>query len=196
MTLELFTQPFIASDHYFAFKEFDQTRSLKKSVFGRDKAPSRRPRIRTSIVGRCAATPSTGGNIVQGRRSSWCGPSRASKTRPSASATSISRAIVRSFFPRIRTTFSLSRSTTGSRDSTTGAQRRRGRTSGKAAAEYFFLNGASPHSSARIIRHNAVDGRSALLGEVRLAGQAAYDRSSRRTRGTSRLSPAADARAC
>jgi hypothetical protein len=37
MTLELFTQPFIASGHYFAFKEFDQPRSLKKSLFGRDK---------------------------------------------------------------------------------------------------------------------------------------------------------------
>jgi hypothetical protein len=37
MTLELFMQPFIASGHYFDFKEFDQTRSLKKSIYGRDR---------------------------------------------------------------------------------------------------------------------------------------------------------------
>lgn len=37
MTLELFMQPFVASGHFFDFKEFDDTRSRKKSVFGRDK---------------------------------------------------------------------------------------------------------------------------------------------------------------
>jgi hypothetical protein len=37
MTLELFMQPFIASGHFFDFKEFDQPRSTKKSVYGRDK---------------------------------------------------------------------------------------------------------------------------------------------------------------
>ena len=36
LSLELFAQPFIASGKYFNFEEFDQPRSLRKSVYGRD----------------------------------------------------------------------------------------------------------------------------------------------------------------
>jgi hypothetical protein len=36
MTLELFAQPFIASGHFFDFKEFNAPRSVQKSVYGRD----------------------------------------------------------------------------------------------------------------------------------------------------------------
>jgi hypothetical protein len=48
MTLELFAQPFIASGDFFDFKEFDQPRSLRKSVYGRDR-------------GTIAATPNAAG---------------------------------------------------------------------------------------------------------------------------------------
>ena len=37
MTLELFAQPFIASGRFFDFKEFDAPRSVRKSVYGRDR---------------------------------------------------------------------------------------------------------------------------------------------------------------
>jgi hypothetical protein len=36
-TLELYAQPFIASGHYFDYKEFDAPRQLRKSVYGRDR---------------------------------------------------------------------------------------------------------------------------------------------------------------
>jgi Domain of unknown function (DUF5916) len=37
MTLSLYAQPFIASAHYSDFKQYDAPRSLRQSVFGRDK---------------------------------------------------------------------------------------------------------------------------------------------------------------
>lgn len=37
MTLQLYVQPFIATGHYFDFKEFDAPRSLAYSVYGRDR---------------------------------------------------------------------------------------------------------------------------------------------------------------
>ena len=37
MTLEVFAQPFIASGHFFDFKEFDAPRSARKSIYGRDR---------------------------------------------------------------------------------------------------------------------------------------------------------------
>jgi hypothetical protein len=52
MTLELFMQPFIASGHFFDFKEFDRRRSLKKSVYGRD-------------VGTIAPTTNAQGRVTQ-----------------------------------------------------------------------------------------------------------------------------------
>jgi hypothetical protein len=52
MTLELFAQPFIASGHFFDFKEFDRPRAVKKSVYGRD-------------VGTITTTTNSSGRVTQ-----------------------------------------------------------------------------------------------------------------------------------
>ncbi|HEU4996273.1 MAG TPA: DUF5916 domain-containing protein [Gemmatimonadaceae bacterium] len=53
MTFELFVQPFIASGHYFNFKEFDRARSTDKSIYGRDKGTI--SAVNLSGTGRVAA---------------------------------------------------------------------------------------------------------------------------------------------